>query len=99
VSFVTRRGLVHVLGGARQSFPVSLIATIRVIGRPPARPWTNDYLETLRGRLHYRVRRASVVEPDDLRVLDPSTHPTLTLIPCYPFWYVGPAPETVRRPG
>jgi sortase A len=57
------------------------------------RPGDDIYLETLRGRLHYRVRRAIVVEPDDLSVLDPSTHPALTLITCYPFWYVGPAPK------
>ena len=51
------------------------------------------YLDTPRGKFRYRVRRTVVVEPEDLWVLDPSTEPTLTLITCYPFRYVGPAPK------
>jgi sortase A len=51
------------------------------------------YFDTARGRLHYRVQRAFVVEPEDVWVLDPTSDPTLTLITCYPFQYVGPAPK------
>jgi len=51
------------------------------------------YLDTPRGRFHYRVRRTVVVGPEDLRVLDPSPNASLTLITCYPFRYVGPAPQ------
>lgn len=51
------------------------------------------HLETPRGRFQYRVRRTIVVEPEDLWVLDPTPAPTLTLITCYPFRYVGPAPK------
>lgn len=51
------------------------------------------YFETPRGRFHYRVRRTVVVEPEELWVLDPSATPTLTLITCYPFRYLGPAPK------
>jgi sortase A len=51
------------------------------------------YLDTPRGRFHYRVRRTIVVEPEDLWVLDPASIPTLTLITCYPFRYIGPAPK------
>jgi sortase A len=34
-----------------------------------------------------------VVEPDALWVLDPSPNAALTLITCYPFDFVGPAPR------
>lgn len=41
----------------------------------------------------YRVERTNVVEPGDLWVLDPTTHAALTLVTCYPFSYVGSAPQ------
>jgi sortase A len=50
-------------------------------------------LETLRGRDAYRVERAWVVETDDVSVLDATTARSLTLVTCYPFYYVGPAPQ------
>jgi len=34
-----------------------------------------------------------VVGPNDVWVLDPTDRPTLTLITCYPFRYVGTAPR------
>jgi LPXTG-site transpeptidase (sortase) family protein len=57
------------------------------------KPGDDIYLDTPRGRFHYRVRRTVVVDPEDLWVLDPSANPTLTLITCYPFRYIGPAPK------
>jgi sortase A len=50
-------------------------------------------LTTLRGFFRYRVENASVVGPDDTKVLDPTPEPTLTLVTCYPFYYIGPAPR------
>ena len=50
-------------------------------------------LTTARGTLRYRVTRHAVVNPTDLWVLDPSPTAALTLITCYPFDYVGPAPR------
>jgi sortase A len=41
----------------------------------------------------YRVSRTAIVEPEDVYVLDPADHPTLTLVTCYPFEYVGHAPH------
>lgn len=41
----------------------------------------------------YRVESAKIVEPDDVDVLRPTPDKSLTLITCYPFRYVGPAPE------
>lgn len=50
-------------------------------------------LTTLEGSYEYRVESAEVVAPGDTRVLADSTQPELTLVTCYPFYYVGPAPE------
>ena len=41
----------------------------------------------------YRVRVSEVVEPRDTWVLAATEDPTLTLVTCYPFSYVGPAPK------
>lgn len=41
----------------------------------------------------YSVRFTDVVLPDETWVLEPSTSESLTLITCYPFHYVGAAPE------
>ncbi|MBK9372521.1 MAG: class D sortase [Holophagales bacterium] len=41
----------------------------------------------------YRVDATEVVEPEELRVLAPSAAPVLTLVTCYPFGYVGSAPN------
>jgi sortase A len=50
-------------------------------------------LTTLRGAYRYRVESTHVVDPSDEEVLDTSPEPTLTLITCYPFHYIGPAPR------
>ena len=50
-------------------------------------------LETLKGREMYHVERAWIVEPDDVSVLDPTPAPALTLVTCYPFYFVGSAPQ------
>ena len=43
--------------------------------------------------IEYVVRETSIVEPTDLTPLRATTRPTLTLITCYPFAYIGPAPK------
>jgi sortase A len=48
---------------------------------------------TRTGRHEYVVRDTRVVSPDDVSVLDPTPAPTLTLVTCFPFRYIGPAPE------
>jgi len=50
-------------------------------------------LDTLEGRQIYRVERTWVVDPEDVWVLDPTPSRALTLVTCYPFYYVGPAPR------
>ncbi len=48
---------------------------------------------TSRGEYHYRVTKTQIVNPDDVWVLAPTTTPTITLITCYPFSFVGNAPQ------
>jgi sortase A len=41
----------------------------------------------------YRVSSITIVKPDDVSVLDPTPSKTLTLVTCYPFYFIGSAPE------
>lgn len=41
----------------------------------------------------YRVSRIVIVHPDDVSVLQPSGQRSLALVTCYPFYFVGSAPE------
>lgn len=50
-------------------------------------------LESLHATEIYRIERTWIVRPDDVSVLDPTTTPSLTLVTCYPFYFVGSAPE------
>jgi sortase A len=42
---------------------------------------------------HYRISNTMIVNPNDVYVLDPTERPTLTLVTCYPFTFVGHAPR------
>lgn len=48
---------------------------------------------TLRGSFTYRVTSLQVVRPNQTHVLSPTNTSSLTLVTCYPFYYVGPAPR------
>ena len=50
-------------------------------------------LTTLDGSYRYRVDSTEVVGPENTEVLDNSDHAVLTLVTCYPFYFVGPAPK------
>jgi sortase A len=47
---------------------------------------------TPQGCYHYRVTSTEIVRPQDTGVLDSSGGQELTLVTCYPFAYIGPAP-------
>ena len=49
--------------------------------------------DDLDGKEAYRVERTWVVDPEDVSVLDPTSTPVLTLVTCYPFYFVGSAPR------
>jgi sortase A len=50
-------------------------------------------LDTLQKKESYRVERTWVINPEDVSVLDPTSTRTLTLVTCYPFYYIGSAPR------
>jgi sortase A len=56
-------------------------------------PGDTIQLETHRGIDTYRIDRTWIVQPEDVSVLDPTPAGVLTLVTCYPFYFVGSAPE------
>ena len=50
-------------------------------------------VESLDGTTRYRVTDLSIVEPTDVHVLAPTATATLTLVTCYPFYFIGEAPQ------
>ncbi len=50
-------------------------------------------LTTPRAQYRYRVTSTRVVTPDAVEVLAPTAGETLTLVTCYPFYFVGSAPD------
>jgi sortase A len=61
-------------------------------------------VRTTRGDLEYQVRETKIVRPTDVSVLAPLDADALTLITCYPFNYIGSAPQrfivhAIRTPG
>lgn len=39
------------------------------------------------------MESTGIVKPDNVAVSDASRHPEMTLVTCYPFYYVGSAPD------
>ena len=50
-------------------------------------------IRTAGGRYDYRVDTTEIVAPGDTRVLDSTGEPVLTLVTCYPFGFLGHAPD------
>ena len=50
-------------------------------------------LQTPERDFEYVVESTSIAKPTDVGVIEPSGGHTLTLITCFPFYYVGPAPN------
>jgi sortase A len=50
-------------------------------------------LQTTQRSYSYSVEELSIVKPQDVAVLASRSYPEITLVTCYPFYYVGPAPE------
>ena len=50
-------------------------------------------LRTRYGKDIYTVDHFQIVSPRDVSVLDPQPEPSLTLVTCYPFYYIGSAPK------
>ncbi|HZL51682.1 MAG TPA: class D sortase [Terracidiphilus sp.] len=56
---------------------------------------TNDkiLIQTAAGLSSYEVDKVQIVAPDDTGVLGPSAGSAITLVTCYPFQFIGGAPE------
>jgi sortase A len=56
---------------------------------------TGDLIEMLTsaGTESYIVDSIEIVKPDDVSVLAPRERPSLTLVTCYPFYFIGSAPK------
>ena len=50
-------------------------------------------LDTPASTEQYRVEWIRITTPDDVSVIDPTPGPAVTLVGCYPFYHVGPAPQ------
>lgn len=50
-------------------------------------------LATLKGKTTYVVDETKIVFPEDVSVLEPRKSSALTLVTCYPFYFVGSAPK------
>jgi LPXTG-site transpeptidase (sortase) family protein len=54
-----------------------------------------DYILVQRAgrQFRYKVTGKKVIQPSDLAVIQPTPDAQLTLLTCYPTYYIGPAPE------
>jgi sortase A len=79
----------------QQNGNVALAAHRDGLFRPLKNIRLNDEVRvvTAQGEFSYRVRKTQIVDPDDVWVIAPTPTPTLTLITCYPFSFVGHAPH------
>jgi sortase A len=92
-----RRGVGHIQGTAfpGRSGNVGLAGHRDTVFRALRNVRPDDVI-TLRsplGEYHYRVVSTGTVAPTAVEVLLPTPEESVTLVTCYPFYYVGPAPE------
>jgi sortase A len=94
---VLRHAAGHIRGTALpgETGNVGISAHRDTFFRPLRNIRTNDEVTvtTLRGEYRYRVVSTTIVDPDDVGVLKPGRGETLTLVTCYPFYFVGAAPQ------
>ena len=50
-------------------------------------------VETIDSTATYVIEEIQIVDPSDVWVLDPTESPMVTLVTCYPFYFVGSAPQ------
>jgi len=92
-----RLGVGHIPGTAAPGAPgnVGLAGHRDTFFRPLRKIKVGDEIQfsTKAGTFFYRVTSLRVVPPDAIEVLDSTQRPTLTLVTCYPFYYIGAAPK------
>jgi sortase A len=57
------------------------------------RPGDGIRVATVRATYEYVVDSTEIVDPEDTQVMESRSRPELTLITCYPFYFVGAAPK------
>jgi LPXTG-site transpeptidase (sortase) family protein len=95
---VLRRGVGHFpqtpMPGAGGNFALAGHRDTFFRGLRHVQPGQRVTVTTAAGReIVYRVTGTEIVEPTQVEVLDDLGRESLTLITCYPFRYVGPAPR------
>jgi sortase A len=94
---ILRRSVGHIPGTALPGQPgnVGISGHRDTFFRPLRNIRRDDIitLTTLLGEYRYRVVSTKVVSPSDVGVLDTSETEILTLVTCYPFYFVGFAPD------
>jgi LPXTG-site transpeptidase (sortase) family protein len=50
-------------------------------------------IQTTRGTENYAVTSITIIDKSDISILKPTTEKTLTIVTCYPFYFVGHAPK------
>jgi sortase A len=92
-----RRAVGHIPGTALPGDPgnVGLAGHRDTFLRPLKDLRIKDQIQfsTLKGNFNYEVESLRVVAPDNVGVLASSGENVLTLVTCYPFYYVGAAPK------
>ena len=95
--FTLNRAVGRISGTARPGQPGNLgIAGHRdgfFRGLKEVSPGDVVELDTLAGAVRYVVTEITITTPNDVEVLDPTDEPSLTLVTCYPFYFVGSAPQ------
>jgi sortase A len=94
---ILNRGVGHVAGTAHPGEPGNVAIAGHRDGffRGLKDIAVGDQVEivTLQQSLTYTIDRITIVERTDLSVLQPRSKPSLTLITCYPFYFIGSAPQ------
>ena len=92
-----RRAVGHIPGTAMpgEAGNVGLAGHRDTFFRPLKDSKIKDQIQfsTLKGNFKYEVQSLRVVEPNNVGVLASSGENMLTMVTCYPFYYVGPAPK------
>jgi sortase A len=92
-----RRAVGHIMGTALpgQSGNVGIAGHRDTFFRPLRNIQRDDIITiaTVHAEYRYRVVSIAVVKPDNLTVLNSAGNETLTLVTCYPFYFVGYAPD------
>jgi len=94
---ILRRAAGHIAGTSLPGAPgnVGISAHRDTFFRPLRNIQQNDMISftTLGGKFNYRVVSTRIVPPTEVSVLKPGGDEILTLVTCYPFSFVGPAPS------